>query len=129
MTRYLLDTHTLLWITTDDPKLSERIKNIYLNAENEMFFSLASIWELAIKSSLGKITFKKNLDDFIQEHVRGNNIDILRIEMPHVFRIENLPYHHYDPFDRLLIAQSIENSLTILSADNIFDKYNVTRVW
>ena len=127
--KYLLDTHALLWITTDDPKLSKKAKNIYLDAENEILLSIVSIWELAIKSSLGKITFQKDLDDFVDVHIKGNNIEILKIELPHVLRIEKLPFHHRDPFDRLIIAQSIEDNLKILGADNTFDKYKVKRIW
>ena len=127
--KYLLDTHALLWITTDDPKLSKKAKNIYLDAENEILLSIASIWELAIKSSIGKITFQKDLDDFVDVHIKGNNIEILKIELPHVLRIEKLPFHHRDPFDRLIIAQAVENNLKILGADNTFDKYKVKRIW
>ena len=127
--KYLLDTHTLLWITTDDPKLSKKAKNIYLDAENEILLSIASIWELAIKSSIGKITFQKDLDEFVDVHIKGNNIEILKIELPHVLRIEKLPFHHRDPFDRLIIAQAIEDNLKILGANNIFDKYKVKRIW
>ena len=127
--KYLLDTHALLWITTDDPKLSKKAKNIYLDAENEILLSIASIWELAIKSSIGKITFQKDLDDFVDVHIKGNNIEILKIELPHVLRIEKLPFHHRDPFDRLIIAQAIEDNLKILGADNTFDKYKVKRIW
>lgn len=127
--KYLLDTHTLLWITTDDPKLSKKVKDIYLNAENDISFSIASIWELAIKSSLSKISFKKDLEEFVETHVKGNNVQILKIELPHVLRIENLPFHHRDPFDRLIIAQAIENDLVILGNDKTFDKYKVKRVW
>jgi len=127
--KYLLDTHALLWITTDDLKLSKKAKNIYLDAENEILLSIASIWELAIKSSIGKITFQKDLDDFVDVHIKGNNIEILKIELPHVLRIEKLPFHHRDPFDRLIIAQAIEDNLKILGADNTFDKYKVKRIW
>lgn len=127
--KYLLDTHALLWITTDNPKLSLKVKDIYLNAENEILFSIASLWELAIKSSIGKISFKKDLDEFIEEHVKGNNIEILGIKLPHVLRIEKLLFHHRDPFDRLIIAQAIENNLMILGNDKIFDKYKVKRIW
>lgn len=127
--KYLLDTHSLLWITTDDPKLSKKAKKIYLDAENEILLSIASIWELAIKSSIGKITFQKDLDNFVDVHIKGNNIEILKIELPHVLRIEKLPFHHRDPFDRLIIAQAIEDSLKILGADNTFDKYKVERIW
>ena len=127
--KYLLDTHALLWITTDDPKLSKKAKNIYLDAENEILLSIASIWELAIKSSIGKITFQKDLDDFVDVHIKGNNIEILKIELPHVLRIEKLPFHHRDPFDRLIIAQAIEDNLKILGSDNTYDKYKVKRIW
>jgi len=127
--KYLFDTHTLLWTVTDDPQLSLKAKEIYLDAGNEILFSMASIWELAIKASLKKITFEKTLEKFIEEHVKGNNIDILKIELPHVLRVENLPFHHRDPFDRLLIAQSIENNLSLISNDSLFDKYNVKCIW
>jgi PIN domain nuclease of toxin-antitoxin system len=127
--KYLLDTHSLLWITTDDPKLSKKAKKIYLDAENEILLSIASIWELAIKSSIGKITFQKDLDNFVDVHIKGNNIEILKIELPHVLRIEKLPFHHRDPFDRLIIAQAIEDNLKILGADSAFDNYKVKRIW
>lgn len=127
--KYLLDTHALLWITTDDVRLSNKARDIYLNAENIICFSSASVWELVIKMSIGKIKFEKDLDDFIEVHVKGNNIDILKIELPHILRIANLPFHHRDPFDRLIIAQAIEDSLIILGSDSIFDKYKVNRIW
>ncbi len=127
--KYLLDTHTLLWLTTNDPRLSQNSKELYLNAENEIFFSMASVWELAIKSSIKKITFAKTLEDYIEEHVKGNNIEIMQIELPHVLRVESLPFHHRDPFDRLLIAQAIENNISIIGMDSIFDKYKINRIW
>ena len=102
--KYLIDTQTLLWIVTDDPRLSQEAKHIYLDSENEIFLSMASIWELAIKSSLGKLTFEKSLEEFVDEHVKENDIQILNIELPHVLRIEQLPFYHRDPFDRLLIS-------------------------
>lgn len=127
--KYLLDTHALLWIAINDPNLSFKTKDIYLNAENEIFFSMASIWELAIKSSINKISFEKDLEEFIDTHIKGNNIEVLKIELPHLLRIESLPFHHRDPFDRLIIAQAIENNLIILSSDKVFDKYKIKRIW
>jgi PIN domain nuclease of toxin-antitoxin system len=127
--KYLLDTHALLWLTTNQPQLSQKVKDIYLNVENEILLSAASLWELAIKSSLGKIHFEKGLEAFIDVHVKGNNIEILKIEIPHVIRIEKLPFHHRDPFDRLIIAQAIENNLRIISSDKTFDKYKIKRIW
>jgi len=126
---YLLDTHTLLWITANDSKLSEKAKELYLNDENEILLSMASIWELAIKSSIKKISFETSLEDYIEEHVRNNNIKILGIEISHVIRVEKLAFHHRDPFDRLIIAQAIEEKLPIISNDNIFDKYDIQRQW
>jgi PIN domain nuclease of toxin-antitoxin system len=90
---------------------------------------MASVWELAIKSSIKKITFAKTLEDYIEEHVKGNNIEIMQIELPHVLRVESLPFHHRDPFDRLLIAQAIENNISIIGMDSIFDKYKINRIW
>ncbi len=126
---YLIDTHTLLWIVTDSPKLSKRAKELYLDSENKIVISLSSIWELAIKSSIGKLILKKSLENFIEEHIKGNNIQILNIELPHILRIEKLPFYHRDPFDRMIISQQIENNLTIIGADSIFDKYGVKRIW
>lgn len=127
--KYLLDTHTLLWLTTNDLKLSSHAKELYLNAENEILLSIASIWELAIKSSIDKISFEKTLEEYIEEHIRGNNIQIIGIDVPHLIRVEKLPFHHRDPFDRLIIAQAIEENLSIIGNDKIFDKYNVQRIW
>ena len=127
--RYILDTHTLLWIITEDSKLSTTALKIYLDPSNVMFFSMASVWELAIKASLGKISLGKTLEEFIEEHVKGNDIEILDIHLPHVFRIEQLPFHHRDPFDRLIIAQVIEDNLLLVGNDTIFDLYNVKRIW
>jgi len=126
---YLLDTHTLLWIVKDDPQLSLLARDMYLNPENNIFVSLASIWELTLKSSIGKLLLTKPLDEFVEEHVKGNDIQLLNIEFPHIVRLEKLPFYHRDPFDRMIIAQLIENNLTILSADKMFDRYGVKRVW
>lgn len=127
--KYLLDTHVLLWIITNDSKLSLKAKTIYLDPENDIYFSLAGVWEMAIKSSLGKLSLSKQLDKFIDEHIKGNNIEILKIEVPHVVRVENLPFHHRDPFDRLMISQAIVENLPLMSADRVLDAYPIKRVW
>jgi PIN domain nuclease of toxin-antitoxin system len=127
--KYLIDTHTLLGIVTNDPKLSAKAKDLYLDSENEIFISMASIWELSIKSSLGKISLEQPLDEFVDEHVKGNDIRILKIELPHVLRIENLPFYHRDPFDRLIISQSIEDNIPIIGSDKTFDSYPIKRIW
>ena len=127
--KYVLDTHTLLWIINDDPRLSKKAKNVYLNSENLILFSVASLWEMAIKISLKKLSTDEPLNEFIQNQIRGNDIKFLNIEIPHILSLENLAYHHRDPFDRLIIAQCIHENITILSSDKIFDLYPVKRVW
>jgi len=125
----LIDTHTLLWIITNDPKLSNKAKDLYLNSKNTIYFSLASLWEMAIKVSLKKLFIDENLKEFVQNHIKGNDINILNIELPHIFLLEKLPYHHRDPFDRLLVCQSSYENMPILSSDKVFDFYDIKRIW
>ena len=127
--KYLIDTHTLLWIVTKNPKLSDKAKAIYLNPENEILISLASIWEMAIKISIKKLSIDEPLKDFIRNHVKGNDIKILNVELSHILALENLPFFHRDPFDRLIICQSINEDVPIISADRLFDSYHVNRIW
>ena len=125
----LLDTHTLLWIAANDSKLSEEAKNLYLNSGNIILFSLTSLWEMAIKISLKKVSIGVPLSEFIKIHIRANDIQILNIELQHILLLENLPYHHRDPFDRLIISQCIYENISVLSSDKIFDLYPIKRMW
>lgn len=127
--KYIIDTHTLLWIVTDNPQLSEKAKKIYLNSKNHIFFSMVSIWEISIKISLKKLSIDHSLKDFIQKHVKGNDIRILNIELQHILLLENLHYHHRDPFDRLLISQAITENIPVISSDKSFDLYPIKRIW
>jgi len=127
--RYLLDTHALLWIANEDAKLSETAKSLFLDENNAMLCSLASIWELAIKISIGKISLDEPLESFIDHHVSGNDIDILPIQKQHILPLQSLPFHHKDPFDRLIIAQAMVEKIPIISKDLWFDSYPVHRVW
>ncbi|HED10130.1 MAG TPA: type II toxin-antitoxin system VapC family toxin [Caldithrix abyssi] len=127
--RLLLDTHAFLWIVSDDKKLPEDVKRCFLDSGNEIFISSASIWEMAIKISLGKLKIGIDLNAFVKNHVMGNDIGILNIRLSHIYRLENLPFHHRDPFDRLIICQAIDENLQIVSRDSSFDKYSVTRLW
>ena len=126
---YLIDTHILLWILNDDERLSKKVKNIYLNSSNIIYLSMASIWELSIKSSLNKINLGQPLKFFIHDHVVQNDIHILPIDVIHLSEVEILPFHHRDPFDRLIIAQSLSENMKLLSVDEIFDQYDVQRVF
>ncbi|MBU4444954.1 type II toxin-antitoxin system VapC family toxin [bacterium] len=127
--KYLSDTHALLWIVDRNSQLSNTAREIYLDEDNEILISSASIWEMAIKISLKRLIIPGNLQEFVKEHVIGNNIQILNISLSHIYRLETLQYHHRDPFDRLLISQAIEENIPIISSDNRFDQYGVNRIW
>lgn len=127
--RYLLDTHTLLWIITDDRQLSGKVRKLFLDEKNDIVISMASIWELAIKISLGKLEIRGHLPDFVKEHILGNNITILSIELPHLYNLETQPFYHRNPFDRLMISQSIFEKLPIISRNEALDNYPIRRIW
>jgi len=127
--KYLIDTHTLLWIVTKNKKLSKKVKDIYLNSENQIFISLASLWEMAIKINLNKLSINEPLKDFVKNQIKSNDINILDIKTKHILLLENLPYYHKDPFDRLIISQSINEQIPLLSFDKVFDKYSIKRIW
>ena len=127
--KYLLDSHVLFWIITGDLQLSRKAKNIYLDEKNKIFISIASLWEIAIKISLNKLSISMRLPEFVQEHVIANEISIMPIELTHIYNLENLPFYHRDPFDRLIIAQSMAEKINILSNDTVFDRYPVKRIW
>ena len=127
--RYLLDTHALIWIVTEDQKLSKKAKRIYLDNSNEIYLSAASVWKMAIKISLKKLILEDKLSSFVDKHILGNNIGILNITADHALPLESLRYHHKDPFDRLIVAQCIQERLQLISKDPIFDSYEIRRVW
>jgi len=127
--KLLLDTHAFLWFITDDPALSSEAKSLIENPDNDVFLSVASLWEMAIKVSIGKLTIKQPFDVFMTEQIRLNSISLLNISIDHVNLITSLPFHHRDPFDRLLIAQAMAEQLSLVSADVIFDSYDIKRLW
>lgn len=126
--KFLLDTHTFLWFIDDNPKLSQNAKTL-LEEDHELLLSIASLWEIAIKLSLGKLTIAISYDELMTQQLEINSIDILPITIAHLKVVSGLPLHHRDPFDRLLIAQSIVECIPIVSADSAFDSYTVERFW
>jgi len=127
--RYLLDTHALLWIANDDPRLSQHARAIFDDFQNEMHVSLASLWEIAIKLGLRKLNINGPLPMFIERYVLQNGIAILYIDTRHILPLESLPPHHKDPFDRLIISQAICEDMPVISIDKVFDLYPITRIW
>jgi PIN domain nuclease of toxin-antitoxin system len=125
----LLDTHALLWLITDDERLSENARQIFLDKGNRLFFSAASLWEICIKKSLGKISLKSGWLQTIQAEMEANLIQWLPIDLAHCAEVAEMPFHHRDPFDRMLVAQAIVEDMQLLSRDRRLLDYAVKRVW
>jgi len=127
--RLLLDTHTFLWWINNDPSLSEPARIAIASELNECYLSLASCWELAIKTSIGKLQLTKSVDRFIPEELAANDFQLLSIDFRHVAKVETLPFHHRDPFDRLLVAQALIEKMTVISADTVLSEYGIKCLW
>jgi len=127
--KVLLDTHAFLWLITGDDRLSENARQTFLNTENSLFFSAASLWEICIKKSLGKISLKDGWFQMIKEEMEINTIQWLPIEMIHCAEVTGLPFHHRDPFDRMLIAQAIVEEMKLLSRDSRLSDYAIELIW
>jgi len=127
--RLLLDTHTFIWYVTDNPRLSANVKLLIEDENNEKLVSIASIWEMAIKHSIGRLNFSLPFMEFVRQQLSVSNIGLLEINLNHIEVVASLPLHHRDPFDRLIIAQSMAEQIPVLSVDVIFDAYAIARLW
>jgi PIN domain nuclease of toxin-antitoxin system len=125
----LLDTHAFLWWITDSPRLSTRVLQFVRDPANSLFLSAASGWEIAIKAGIGKLHLSEDLDAFIDEQLTLNRIDVLPVQMSHVLFVRKLPAHHRDPFDRLLIAQSLIEGMPLITVDPPIVRYPVQTIW
>jgi len=126
---FLLDTHSFIWFIEDNPSLSAQARIIIEEPSNDLLLSIASVWEMAIKVSLGKLQIRQSFDRFIPDQLMLNNINLLDITISHTLHVATLPFHHRDPFDRLLIAQSLIEGIPLISIDTLFDTYGVSRLW
>jgi len=127
--RLLLDTHPLLWFALKDPKLSQTAMSLIVDPANEKLVSPASYWEVAIKISTGKYALTQPYEIFMRAAIDLNGFLYLHIEPRHTSALTKLPYHHRDPFDRLLVAQALIESIPILSGDATLDAYGIKRLW
>ncbi len=127
--KYLLDTHTFLWISGDSDRLSQTVVDLCCSGEHTFYLSMASPWEMQIKSQLGKLSLTAPLDELINKNQQENNIQLLPIELAHITYLQRLPAHHKDPFDRIIIAQAIIEGLTVITVDHAFDDYAVPIIW
>jgi PIN domain nuclease of toxin-antitoxin system len=127
--RALIDTHVLLWWLLDDERLSSKARRAFSSGRSTLLWSAASSWELAVKISLGKLSLPGPLRSYLPRKLREQRITPLAVEHSHAFRVAELPPHHRDPFDRLLVAQAQVEKLHIITADPRLDEYDVKIVW
>jgi PIN domain nuclease of toxin-antitoxin system len=127
--RYLLDTHTVLWFLDGNKELLSQIaRSIIEDQQRIKFVSLVSVWEVGIKTSIGKLKFPENTSGFVKQ-IQKNGFELLPITTDYVIAIEKLPHIHRDPFDRLLVATAVSEQLTIITADDNIARYNVSHIW
>lgn len=130
--KYLIDTHIFLWFVENSVKLRQTTKRIIEDKNSEIFISIASLWEISIKTSSGKLQIKGTFES-IKDDLQDNLIEILPIDFAHTVENNKLPFHHRDPFDRMIIAQAIVEGIDFISADAVFDDYlagkSITRIW
>jgi PIN domain nuclease of toxin-antitoxin system len=127
--RVLLDTHSLLWFLLDDPRLSTTAQAVIADPLNGVEVSPVSYWEIAIKIRLGKYALHEPYQEFMERELAANDLHILPIEPRHTALLTTMPFHHRDPFDRLLIAQATVENIPVVSADAALDPEGVSRIW
>lgn len=127
--RAMIDTSALLWFVSGSDKLSSTARRYIGDLNNEIFISVASLWEIVIKTSLGKLEILLPFDRLISEHLEQNAIMVLPIEKQHLFELIDLAFHHRDPFDRLIIAQAMTEQMPVVTSDAAFSRYPVQLVW
>ncbi len=123
--RLLLDTHVFIWWDSDPDRLTDSTLSRLRDPDNTLLLSLVSVWEIQIKQSLGKLSLNRPLPELIESQRKTNGIEILPIELSHIYALGSLPGHHRDPFDRLLIAQAIAESIPIVTVDPVFARYPI----
>jgi PIN domain nuclease of toxin-antitoxin system len=124
----ILDTHTFLWAILNDRRLSRRAQQIF-TGPNDLWLSVASVWEILIKVKTGKLPLPQPSGPYLVKKLGENKIEVLPINLNHVLRTEKMPVLHRDPFDRILIAQSLEEKLPLVTADPVFERYDVQVIW
>ena len=125
--KILLDTHVFLWGIAQESKLSRRVRTLLPSAE--CWFSIASVWEIVTKVQIGKLDLPLPAGPYVTSRSAANGVRILPISLDHVMRLESVDLHHRDPFDRMLVAQSLEEDLSLVTADPVFAKYPVRVIW
>jgi PIN domain nuclease of toxin-antitoxin system len=127
--KLLLDTHVFLWLRSEPHRLSSNVLNAYQNPLNSVYLSVVSVWEMQIKHQLSKLKLNIPLDEIIREQCISSNLQILSLKLEHIFGLQNLPFYHKDPFDRLLLVQAQLENAYLVSSDSVFESYGVNLFW
>jgi PIN domain nuclease of toxin-antitoxin system len=127
--RVLLDTHVFLWLIIGDGRLSRKAKQAFLERKNRVYLSAVSFWEISIKMSLGKLSLKNGWVRLFEKEMKINTIQMLPLEITHCEQVSKLPFHHRDPFDRMLISQAMVEEMAIMTGDGQFSGYGIPLVW
>ena len=127
--RLLLDSHAFLWFILGDQRLSDRARLAIAAADTDVLISPATLWEMAIKVRLGKYTLPGPFGPFMDTQLTSNRIRLLPIEVRHTALLASMPFHHRDPFDRLIVAQALAESIGVVSIDAMLDAYGASRLW
>ncbi len=127
--RALLDTHVFLWAVSEPERLSESARKVIESGASELFLSVASLWEISIKIGIGKLLLPKPEDRYLRDQLLLNNVSTLAVEARHTLELISIPLHHRDPFDRLVIAQSLVEGIPIITADSVLKQYSAQIIW
>ena len=125
----LLDTHIFIWLTSDSKRLSDKSKSLIADLDNVKYLSLVSLWEIQIKHQLGKLELTGDIKTMVDTQRDRNGIELLPITIDQIVNLKNIPLHHRDPFDRLLISQAMVNDFVLISHDSAFEDYDVQVIW
>ena len=129
MSNFLLDTHAFIWFIEGNEELSTSAREAIEGPNNQRFLSIASLWEMSIKASVGKLEVTRPIPQLIKKHIEGNDIKVLPVRGEHLEAMIDLPMHHRDPFDRLMLAQAMVEDLVLISRDGYFKSYDVDLLW
>ncbi len=127
--RFLIDTHCWLWLNLQPQLLTPLVADVLRNGENEIVFSVVSAWEISIKYALGKLQLPLEPEEYVPSRLAENQMTVLPVHLSHTLRVATLPHHHGDPFDRLLVAISQVEKLTLITADPKLAAYDIERLW
>ncbi|MCA6589538.1 MAG: type II toxin-antitoxin system VapC family toxin [Pseudanabaena sp.] len=127
--KLLLDTHAFMWWHSEPECIPKSTLTLLQDPDHELILSVVSLWEMQIKIQLGKLTLRDDLEIMLKIQQERNNISLISVTLPHILELKNLPPHHKDPFDRMLIAQSKVENATLISRDSVFKSYECSLIW